>query len=532
MSAWLPLFVAGPLLAAVIALVARPPGVGRALVLLTPALVCLGGVALVAATSDGTVVAAQVAGWPAGIAIPFVADLLSALMLVVSGLLVLASVSFALRTGHGQDRLFAPLVLMMTAGVYGAYLTADLFNLFVMVEVALLPSYVLLAWRGTPAAIRAARLYLTVNLTASTLFLIGLGAVYGSAGTVNLAALAGAGATPTIAVAVAVVLVALSMKAALVPAHTWLPATYPQATPAVTALFSGLLTKIGVYALIRVVTVVYDPGTMVVTIVIVLTVVSMVVGVLGALGEGTVRGVLAFHMVSQVGYILVGLALAGPVGLAAVVFYLMHHTVVKTSLFLSVGAVEVRRGTGRIAHLGGVAAEHRWVALAFLFGALSLTGIPPFSGFWAKFGVLSAALEADSPVVFATALIVSVGTLMSMLKLGTGVFWGEAPSPPVPVRSGAGTGEEPAPGRGPDVTAERTSVTATLAPTSTSAPDPESTGESDAGRWSAGLVAPGLVLACLSLAVGLYPEPLLALAEQAGATLADPSAYVEAVLGR
>ena len=188
--------------------------------------------------------------------------------------------------------------------------------------------------------------------------------------------------------AVAVVLVALTMKAALVPTHTWLPATYPQATPAVTALFSGLLTKIGVYALIRVITVVYDPGPVVLTTVIVLTVVSMVVGVLGALGEGTVRGVLSFHMVSQVGYILVGLALAGSVGLAAVVFYLVHHTVVKTSLFLSVGAVEVRRGTGRIAGLGGVAAEHRWVALAFLFGALSLTGIPPFSGFWAKLGVL------------------------------------------------------------------------------------------------------------------------------------------------
>ncbi|MGB7980325.1 MAG: monovalent cation/H+ antiporter subunit D family protein [Candidatus Nanopelagicales bacterium] len=530
MSAWLPLFVAGPLLAAVLSLVVRPPAVGRALVLLTPALVILGGGALVAATSDGTVIAAQVAGWPAGIAIPFVADLLSALMLVVSGMLVLASVSFALRTGHGQDRLFAPLVLMMTSGVYGAYLTADLFNLFVMIEVALLPSYVLLAWRGTPGAIRAARLYLTVNLTASTLFLIGLGAVYGTAGTVNLAALAGAGATPAIGVAVAVVLVALSMKGGLVPTHTWLPATYPQATPAITALFSGLLTKIGVYALIRVVTVVYDPGPVVENTIIVLTVVSMVVGVLGALGEGTVRGVLAFHMVSQVGYILVGLALAGPVGLAAVVFYLVHHTVVKTSLFLSVGAVEVRRGTGRIGSLGAVAAEHRWVALAFLFGALSLTGIPPFSGFWAKFGVLSAALAADSPLVFAAALLVSVGTLMSMLKLGTGVFWGEAPRQAVQAGPPLGSPDEPAPGFESEPATEGAAV-ATVAPValdSDTEPDPEP----HERRWSAGLVAPGLILACLSLAVGLYPEPLLALTEQAGATLGDPSAYVEAVLGR
>ena len=523
MSAWLPLFVAGPLLAAVISLVVRPRWVGRALVLITPALVILGGAALVGATSDGTVIVAQVAGWPAGIAIPFVADLLSSLMLVVSGMLVLASVSFALRTGHGQDRLFAPLVLIMTAGVYGAYLTADLFNLFVMVEVALLPSYVLLAWRGTPGAVRAARLYLTVNLTASTLFLIGLGAVYGTAGTVNLAALAGAGATPTIGVAVAVVLVALTVKGALVPTHTWLPATYPRATPAITALFSGLLTKIGVYALIRIITVVYDSGPVVVTTVIVLTLVSMVVGVLGALGEGTVRGVLSFHMVSQVGYILVGLALAGSVGLAAVVFYLIHHTVVKTSLFLSMGAVEVRRGTGRISGLGGVAAEHRWVALAFLFGALSLTGIPPFSGFWAKLGVLEAALEAGRPMVFAVALLVSLGTLMSMLKLGTGVFWGEAPPPTAPAGPGTIPSRELAAERGPDPAAEHAAV-ATLART----PDPLHRAE----PWPVGLVIPGLVLACLSLAVGLYPEPLLALADQAGATLADPSAYVEAVLGQ
>lgn len=518
MSAVLPLFVAGPLLAAVISLVLRPPVVGRILVLLTPALVILGGAALVGATSDGTVLVAQVAGWPAGIAIPFVADLLSSLMLLVSGLLVLASVVFALRTGHADNRLFAPLVLMMTAGVYGAYLTADLFSLFVMIEVALLPSYVLLAWRGTPGAIRAARLYLTVNLTASTLFLVGLGAVYGTAGTVNLAALAGAGSTPTIGIAVAVVLVALAIKGALVPTHTWLPATYPQATPAVTALFSGLLTKIGVYALIRVITVVYEPGVLVVTTIIVLTVVSMVVGVFGALGEGTMRGVLSFHMVSQVGYILVGLALAGAVGLAAVVFYLVHHTVVKTSLFLSLGAVEVRRGTGRIAGLGGVAAEHRVVAWAFLVAALSLTGIPPLSGFWAKFGVLGAALRADQPVVFAVALLVSVGTLMSMLKLGAGVFWGEPQQAAPESTATAGPGGEAAAADHP-IAADGSAAVATIAPAA------------QAVRWPAGLVLPGLVLALLSLAVGLFPEPLLALADQAGATLEDPSAYVKAVLG-
>jgi multicomponent Na+:H+ antiporter subunit D len=486
MSALLPLFFAVPVLAAVLVAVTGNRTLGRILGLAVPGVVAIAGVALAVWTSGGEVIVAQVGGWPGGLAIPFVADLLSALLLVVSGVLVLASMTFAFTTNQDSSRWFVPLTLVMTAGIYGAYLTADLFNLFVMVEVALLPSYVLMTRAATPVGLRAARLYLVVNLTASTLFLAGLGVVYGTAGTVNVAALSDLGAVPVVAVAVAVILIALAIKAAVVPVHTWLPATYPYATPAVAALFSGLLTKVGVYALIRVLSVVYEPGPTVTFVVVALTGVSMVVGVLGALGEGSIRGVLSFHMVSQVGYILVGLVLAGPVGMAAVVFYLVHHTVVKTSLFLTGGAVEQQRGTGRIVSLGGVAREHRWVAVAFLFAALSLTGLPPFSGFWAKLGVLDAAIDASNYLVFSLALLVSVGTLVSMLKVGSGVFWGTGPADDV---------------------------------------RPET-------PWRASLVMPGLVLAGVSLAIGIYPGPLLALADTAGAGLSDPTTYVEAVLAR
>lgn len=487
-GALLPLFFALPLLAAVVAVLANSPKVSSVLGLLVPAAVVVGGAAAVAATADGSVLVAQVAGWPGGFAIPFVADLFSSLMLVVAGVLVFASMVFAYATDHSRSRWFVPMTLFMTAGVYGAYLTADLFNLFVMVEVALLPSYVLFVLRGTPASLRSGRLYLIVNLTASTIFLAGLGAVYGVTGTVNLASLAGAGAAPVVAFAMAVILIALAVKAALVPAHTWLPASYPYTSPAVTALFSGLLTKIGVYALVRSITLVYEPGTTVTIVVVVVTLASMIVGVLGALGEGTVRGVLSFHMVSQVGYILVGLVLAGAVGVAAVVFYLIHHTVVKTSLFLSGGAVEHQRGTGTISRLGGVGNEHRWVTLAFFLAAISLTGLPPFSGFWAKLGVLQAAVTADNYTVFVIALVVSAGTLMSMLKLGTGVFWGRQPDEPHENAS-----ERP---------------------------------------WRPAIVLPGMALALVSLGIGLYPEPLLDLATAAGTSLTDPSAYVEGVLAR
>lgn len=493
MSSLLPLTVAGPFVAAVLAMLVRAQLLSRILIVAVPVAVVVAGVALVVATSDGSVVATQVAGWVPGVAIPFAADMLSALMLTVSGLLVLAGVVFAIAAHDDDDPLFAPLVLLMTAGVYGAYLTADLFNLFVMIEVALLPSYVLLAQRGTPSALRATRIYLAVNLAASTILLGGVGLVYAAAGTVNLAELRGvaAGAAP-VAVATGVVVIALSVKAALVPVHSWLPTTYPAATPAVTALFSGLLTKIGVYGLIRVTTLVVAPSGVVRLAIIVVTLASMVVGVLGALGSPTMRGVLSFHMVSQVGYILVGLALAGTAGLAAVVFYLVHHTVVKTSLFLSVGAIEVRRGTGRIGALGGEARLHRWVALAFFVAALSLVGLPPMSGFWAKYLVLRAAAIDTAVLVIIVALLVSVGTLMSMLKLGNGVFWGERPSP-----APDEVGRDPHP-----------------------------------RHWAAALVGPGLVLAFASLAVGLSPQWLLSLAETAAASLASPDAYVEAVLSR
>lgn len=490
MSALLPLVVAVPFLAAIVSMLVQRVVVSRLLLVAVPLAVIGGGVALVAATSDGDVVATQVAGWVPGIAIPFAADTLSALMLTVSGLLVLAGVVFAIAAGDDDDPWFAPMLLMMTAGVYGAYLTADLFNLFVMIEVALLPSYVLLARRGTPAALRATRLYLAVNLAASTILLGGVGLVYATAGTVNLAELAGlATGAGAVAVATGVVVVALGVKAALVPVHSWLPATYPAATPAVTAIFSGLLTKIGVYGLIRVMTLVVVPGSAVRVVVIVVMLASMVIGVLGALGGPTMRGILAFHMVSQVGYILVGLVLAGTVGLTAVVFYLVHHTVVKTSLFLSVGAIEVRRGTGDLGRLGGEARLHRWVALAFFLGALSLVGLPPLSGFWAKLLVLRAALADQQGWVFAIALLVSVGTLMSMLKLGNGVFWGDRPDP-----SPDEVGRDPHP-----------------------------------RHWQAALVAPGLVLAMASLAVGVAPQWLIGLAETAAAGLASPEAYVEAV---
>lgn len=515
LSTWaMPAVFGIPLFGAAITFILGAGWISRLIGLIIPAVVFIIAVFLVIATADGGVVVSQIAGWPGGISIAFVADMLSALMLGVSALLVFTCMVFAYSAGLGVDRWFVPAVSIMTAGVYGAYSTADLFNLFVMIEVALLPSYILMSRQGTLTGLRAARLYLIVNLTASTIFLAGLGVVYAVAGTVNMAALAGLGVLPVVGIATGVICIALMLKAALVPTYSWLPATYPYTSPAITALFSGLLTKIGLYALVRIISLVFEPGNLLMTIVITVSVASMIVGVLGALGEGTIRGVFSFGMISQAGYILVGAVLAGAIGMAAVVFYLIHHTIVKTSLLLTGGTVEHEEGTGVIRKLGGLARAHPIASLAFLLAALSLIGIPPFSGFWAKLGVLNAAADAGAAVVFVVALVVSVGTLAYMLRLGTGVFWGnpkgsrdddEVPSDVEvgPVRVGAA-------GTVIDVAA------AVEAPIVT--------------KWRPLLVFPGLALALLSLAIGLSPEWLLALADTAGQSLADPSAYVSAVL--
>lgn len=515
LSTWaLPAVFGVPLFAAAITFILGAGWLSRVIGLAVPVGVFVVAVFLVVAIADGGVVVAQIGGWPGGIAIAFVADMLSALMLGVSALLVFTCMVFAYSAGLGIDRWFVPAVSVMTAGVYGAYLTSDLFNLFVMVEVALLPSYILMSRQGTLTGLRAARLYLIVNLTASTLFLAGLGVVYAVTGTVNMAALAGLGVLPVVGIATGVIVIALMLKSALVPTYSWLPATYPYTSPAITALFSGLLTKIGIYALVRIISLIYEPGSLIVYIVITVSVASMIMGVLGALGEKTIRGVLTFGMVSQVGYILVGVVLAGAVGMAAVVFYLVHHTIVKTSLLLTGGTVEHEEGTGIISRLGGLGRAHPIASFAFLLAALSLIGLPPFSGFWAKLGVLNAAAEAGAAVVFIVALVVSVGTLIYMLKLGTGVFWGSPKGSPTDTNTPSDVSLGPV----------RVGAAGTVIDVAAAVEAPPVT------KWRPLLVFPGLALALISLAIGIAPEWLLALADIAGESLANPTAYVTAIL--
>ena len=515
----LPLLVAVPLLSAGLLVIAgQQPRLHKILLftVLTGALAA--AVTMVVTFTDGSALAHGVGLWPSGIAIPFAADMFTALMLTVTTLLTIVCAAFAYAAHHGDNRFFAPMTLALTAGVNGALLTADLFNLFVFIEVMLLPSsalYILSApAKASLLRISGARLYVTLNLLTSTIFLIGVGFVYGTAGTVNMGELAGlARDDGAVAMAVALCLFALSIKAAVVPVHGWLARAYPATSPAITAMFSGLHTKVAIYGIYRIYAVVFDGKTDYLWIGILLFSLTMILGVMGAVGENTTREILAFHMVSQIGYILLGVALFTELGLTAGIFYLLHHMIVKASLFLSTGAIEVTYGSGRLNTVTGMLKKEPWVAVAFFIAALSLAGIPPFSGFVAKFSLIMASIDAGQVAATVVMVAVSLVTLLSMLKIGSGVFWTKhTPS------------EE-------TTDADPTTFAVIPAGDSTASATTTAPAVTTTHKIGAALAAPALVLALITVSLGLGAELLLSLSQTAAHGLLDPTTYVEAVLG-
>ncbi|HVL91097.1 MAG TPA: proton-conducting transporter membrane subunit, partial [Actinomycetota bacterium] len=253
MSRLLVLPVAIPLLAAALTLLMRSKlAIQRALSVAASAAVLAFAIALVARTAGGEALAARIGGFPGPFAISFAADTFSALMLTVAALMVLVCTAFAIASRDRERPLLHPLILVLEAGVSGSFLTADLFNLFVFFEVMLISSYVLLTLGGSKSQVRSGTIYVATNLLGSTILLAGVGLTYAIAGTVNMASLASLeDPLRRLAVPGAMLLIAFAVKAALVPVHGWLPSAYPSARPAVAALFSGLLTKVGVYALYR-----------------------------------------------------------------------------------------------------------------------------------------------------------------------------------------------------------------------------------------------------------------------------------------
>jgi multicomponent Na+:H+ antiporter subunit D len=463
----------------------------------------LAGVLLVVADERGPIVT-QLGGWAAPVGIALVADRLSALLLLVSTLVTLAVLVYAIDQriadyGRGTaSTTFHPMYLMLCAGVSLAYLTGDLFTLFVAFELMLTASYVLITRRTNASRIRAGMTYVTVSLLSSLLFLTAIALIYAATGTVNLADLAGRiGTLPSglRSVLGLMLLVVFGIKAAIVPLHFWLPDSYPNAPGPVAALFAGLLTKVSFYALLRTQTLLFtrdEPWTLL----LVLAVATMLVGALGALVQNDLNRLLSFLLVSHIGFMLFGLAVFDAAGVAGAALYAAHHITVLATLFLVSGLITRRTGTVALDRMGGLARSAPWLAVLFAIPALTLAGMPPTAGFVAKLALLEAGAAAgvDTRIVAGVVIMASLLTLYALVRVWVRVFWGK-PCAPLPDEDDA---DEVVVG----------------------------TARSSVPMY----VATGLLVA-VSLAIAVFAGPLTALTARAGADLVDPVSYRTAVLG-
>jgi len=456
-------------------------------------------VALLDAVARHGIQVVHVGGWPAPFGITLVADLFSAIMVVLAGLMAAVVMIYSLAGIDAPRESFGyhPLQHVMLLGVCGAFLTGDLFNLYVWFEVMLVASFALLALGGERPQLEGAVKYVTLNLMASALFLSALGILYGLIGTLNMAdaSLQIRGVAPARSTTVAMLfLVAFGIKAAVFPLFFWLPASYHTPPVPVAAIFAGLLTKVAVYALIRVFTLlfVHDAG-FTHTLLLIISGATMVSGVLGAAAQGEIRRILSFHIVSQIGYMIMGLGLFTRLSLAGVICFLAHNIIVKSNLFLIGGIVQRRRGSDRLKEVGGLYRTSPGLSALFLISAFSLAGLPPFSGFWAKLVLVLAGLSVERYALVAAALVTSLLTLFSMTKIWTEAFW------------------KPEPEGG--------------APRTPAAPPPAGSARSELP-----LLVPVLVLTALTVLLGLGAEPVFRLATRAADQLLSPGDYVRAVL--
>ncbi|MBK1668078.1 Na+/H+ antiporter subunit D [Rhodovibrio sodomensis] len=505
MIAWLlfwPVLI--PILTAALCLIFwTRPDVQRTLSLLGTAVLAAGILALFREVWTGGIVSVQAGDWPAPFGITFVADTLSVTMAALTALIGLGVAVYALGDiGHVRESNgFHPLFQALLAGVGGAFMTGDIFNMYVWFEVMVIASFGLITLGGEREQIDGGVKYVLLNLIATTLLLMAIGLLYGATGTLNLADLAqvvpGHPDQGLLTAIAALFLLAFAMKAAVFPLYFWLPASYHTPAAAISAVFAALLTKVGVYALIRVFSLVFTPThEFTYAVLLVAGIATMLVGVLGAIAQDDVRRVLSFNLVSGIGFILIGVGLGTALGLAGALYYTVHHIIVMSALFMVAGVAQRLAGAPGLNDLGGLYLKHPWIALLFFFVAMSLAGVPPLSGFWPKVILVKAALATDAYIVAAAALVTGLLTLYSMAKVWALAFWKAQPDHVV-AAAGPGILE---------------------------------TGEMSRGEQRLTLL-PVAVLALATLLIGLYAQPLLTLSERAADELINHQPYISTVLG-
>ncbi|MFC3616284.1 monovalent cation/H+ antiporter subunit D [Lutimaribacter marinistellae] len=422
---------------------------------------CLGlfGIAatLVVQASTGEIQTYELGNWPAPFGIVLVLDRLSALMVGLTALLALPIVLYAIGSGWDQrGEHFHALFQFQLMGVCGAFLTGDAFNLFVFFEVLLIASYGLMTHGGGAVRLKAGVQYVTYNLLGSTLFLFALGTLYAVTGTLNMADLAvrvaemPAEDTALLRVGAVLLLLVFSIKAAVLPLHFWLPASYANAPFVVAALFA-IMTKVGAYSILRVYTLVFGPEVeatsgLIAAWMLPAALVTLAVGAIGVLGAQQIGRLMAFGVITSMGTLLIAIALFTPEATAAGLYYIMHSTLAAALLFLVADMVNNRRG-------GAVAPTHPMqqsglIASLFFVGAIALAGMPPLSGFIGKLLVMDAARESPNyQIVWAVILVSSLITIIGMARAGSQIFWKshDASVAPTPVDDGEDVMPLPAP---------------------------------------------------------------------------------------
>jgi multicomponent Na+:H+ antiporter subunit D len=436
---WALALVILPLLTGLLALFAGRPSQARRWFVASSAAVQFAlALWLVAQTWLGRTFVVLLGNWSGHVGIVLVVDPLAAIMLALATLTAGAALlyGFAESSVRIEHPLRLPLVQFLVTGINLAFCTGDLFNLFVAFEVMLISSYALITLEADDWDIKHAYPYVAINLVGSTLFICAAGFAYGLFGTLNFAEIAlraeEMSGDPRVVVLALLLLVVFGIKAGIFPLYYWLPNSYPTLPIPLAALYAGMLTKVGVYVLLRVFGTVMPPSLHGVHQLIAwLAGLTMVLAVIGAISRNFIRGILSFHILSQIGFMVLAIGFFTPLSFAASIFYIIHHIVVKSSLFLIGGVVALLNRTDNLDRMGNLWKHTPWIGVLFLLQALSLAGLPPLSGFWGKYVILVVGLEQREYTLVAAAIVASVLTLFSMLKIWNSAFWNASASVPV-----------------------------------------------------------------------------------------------------
>lgn len=428
-------------------------------------------------------------GWLPPYGILFVADSFAMLLVLTTSIITLICLLYSMFSiGEAREKMFFyPFVLFLVAGVNGSFLTGDLFNLFVSFEVMLLASYILLSLGGTRIQLKASLKYVAINVLSSWIFLVAIAYVYGTLGTLNMAHLsarvAESGQTPLLTVISILFLLVFSLKAGLL-LYQWLPGSYSAPPTAIAALFGALLTKVGIYAMFRMFTLIfYHEPSITHTLIGIMAGLTLIGGSIGAIAYKDIRQIVSYNVVIAVGFILVGLAVSTTTAFEGSIYYLIHDMIVKALLFLLAGTMISLTRTAKISRMSGLIRNYPLLGWLFFITMLSLAGIPPFSGFLGKVLIGQATIESSSYLLLGLGFLSSIFVLYSLLRVFMDAFWGE------------------------------TIIS-----------------EEDQLPLNKGLLIPTILLAILTIGLGLSPESISAYVIDAAYTLANPTVYIDAVL--